>query len=210
MQVVVLADAIQKEELSKSVLPQPNIVWVNKESEFALHKEADAFADLKFTNTADRVALLSQLLPKLVIVNSVAATLQETNTAFVRINGWNSFLSSATIEAACGNEAAKTKAEELFSLFQKKLEWLSDDPGFVTARVVSMIVNEAFLALSEGVSTKEEINAAMKLGTAYPHGPFEWAKKIGVQNIASLLQKLSQSQPRYTPSALLVEEASMG
>ena len=42
-----------------------------------------------------------------------------------------------------------------------------------------MIINEAFLALQEGVSTKEEINTAMKLGTNYPLGPFEWVEKIG-------------------------------
>lgn len=208
MEVVVLADETQKEELGKSILPQANVVWVTDENEFVSHKEADAFLDLGFAAEENRIALLSQLLPKLVVVNSVVNTLQETNKAFVRINGWNTFLSSTVIEAVCHNESTKPKAEEAFSFFQKKLEWLSDDPGFITARVVSMIVNEALLALSEGVSTKEEINTAMKLGTAYPYGPFEWAEKIGVQNIAALLQKLSQTQPRYTPSALLLQEAA--
>jgi 3-hydroxybutyryl-CoA dehydrogenase len=70
-----------------------------------------------------------------------------------------------------------------------------------------MIINEAYLALAEGVSTKEEINTAMKLGTAYPFGPFDWAEKIGLKNIALLLQKLSSTQPRYTPAAGLLQEA---
>ena len=53
-----------------------------------------------------------------------------------------------------------------------------------------MIINEAFIALREGVSTKEEINTAMKLGTNYPYGPFEWAGKIGIERVNALLDKL--------------------
>lgn len=45
----------------------------------------------------------------------------------------------------------------------------------VALRVISCIVNEAFLALSEGVATAEDIDRAMKLGANYPKGPFEWA-----------------------------------
>ncbi|HEU4903093.1 MAG TPA: 3-hydroxyacyl-CoA dehydrogenase family protein, partial [Flavisolibacter sp.] len=151
---------------------------------------------------------LVTLLPKVVIVNSVTDTLQETHPSFVRINGWPTFLSSPVIEAACNDDDTRAKAETVFSLFQKKLQWLPDEPGFITARVVSMIVNEAYLSLGEGVSTEEEINTAMKLGTAYPHGPFEWAQKIGLQNIVTLLQRLGTTQHRYTPAELLVQETN--
>src|SRR5215216_5038622 len=52
----------------------------------------------------------------------------------------------------------------------------SDD---VALRVISCIVNEAFLALSEGVATAEDIDRAMKHGANYPKGPFEWGEEIG-------------------------------
>jgi 3-hydroxybutyryl-CoA dehydrogenase len=65
--------------------------------------------------------------------------------------------------------------------------------------VVSMIINEAFIALGENVSTREEIDTAMKLGTNYPYGPFEWAELIGVENIISLLNKLSEKDNHYQP-----------
>ncbi len=52
-----------------------------------------------------------------------------------------------------------------------------------------MIVNEAFFAFGEKISTIEEIDMAMKLGTNYPNGPFEWAEKIGIENIFNFCLK---------------------
>src|ERR1700710_2457559 len=49
-------------------------------------------------------------------------------------------------------------------------------------RVVAMIINEAYYALDAGVSSKESIDLAMKLGTGYPYGPFEWADRIGLRS----------------------------
>ncbi len=209
MQLIILADAHQKQELANTT-PHDNVVWIGAEEEFLQRKNADAFLDLTFVNTAERRSLLQQLLPKPVIVNSVVDTLAEINSSFIRINGWLTFLSSSFIEAAGTNEQAKAGTVNVFSFFNKKIEWLADEPGFVTARVVSMIINEAFLALSEGVSTKDEINKAMKLGTAYPYGPFEWAEKIGMENIVALLEKLSTTHSRYKRAEWLVKEAAEG
>lgn len=205
MQVVVLANALQKAEFANSLIG--DAVWVETVSEFLHHPSADAYLDLNYSNSPERNELLKQLLPKVVIINSVSDILPETNTNFIRINGWNAFLSSPLLEASCLREEGKAKAAEAFSLFAKEPVWLPDEPGFITARVVSMIINEAYISLAEGVSTKEEINTAMKLGTAYPYGPFEWAEKIGLQKVVTLLQKLSKTQVRYKPAGLLVQEA---
>ena len=197
MQVVILTDIQLKNELlgTTSSLPQ-NIIWVEELSELQNHKDADAFVDLLFNK--DHLTTLKALLPKLVVINSVIDTLSETNPSFVRINAWPTFLQSNLIEASSAEESKKQSTEELLSLFNKKIEWLPDEPGFVTPRIISMIINEAFISLKEGVSTKQEIDTAMKLGTNYPYGPFEWAEKIGMNNIQTLLQKLAESQPRYT------------
>lgn len=205
MQIVVLASESQKTECGGE--SGESIVWISSATDFLLYPSAGAYVDLQYVNTEERNALLLQLLPKPVIINSVAETLPEADASFIRINGWPTFLSSPVLEAACLDDKKKAGAEAVFALLNKQPEWLPDSPGFVTARVVSMIINEAYLALSEGVSTKEEINTAMKLGTAYPFGPFEWAEKIGLRNVLALLQKLSRQQVRYTPSALLVQEA---
>jgi 3-hydroxybutyryl-CoA dehydrogenase len=46
----------------------------------------------------------------------------------------------------------------------------------------------------------EEIDTAMKLGTNYPYGPFEWGQRIGLTRIVSLLNVLSMTNARYKPA----------
>jgi 3-hydroxybutyryl-CoA dehydrogenase len=65
-----------------------------------------------------------------------------------------------------------------------------EPPEDVALRVISCIVNEAFLAFSEGVATAEDIDRAMKLGANYPRGPFEWADEIGPDRILQTLDAL--------------------
>lgn len=202
MQIVVLTnDSLKKELLNGVSSSIEEVIWVETLSQLQQHKNADVFVDLLFEN--NHTAVLQNLLPRLVVINSVEARLCDTNPSFVRINGWPSFLKSSLIEASSLNGDSKKKAERLFYFFNKKLEWLPDEVGFVTPRVISMIVNEAFIALKEDVSTKNEIDTAMKLGTNYPYGPFEWCEKIGREKIRSLLQQLSKEKPHYSPSGLL-------
>jgi 3-hydroxybutyryl-CoA dehydrogenase len=208
MQIVVLSNEGLKEELvSNGITADTELIFITEVKEFIQHPQADAYIDLLFQKEEGRIQLLQQLLPKPVVINSVVYTLQDAHPAFIRINGWNTFLKSASIEAAASEEA-KQKAALVFQQFHKNLEWLPDVPGFITPRVVSMIINEAYLSLEEGVSSKDEMNTAMRLGTNYPFGPFEWAEKIGLENIARLLTALSRQQVRYTPSPLLLRPVS--
>jgi 3-hydroxybutyryl-CoA dehydrogenase len=80
--------------------------------------------------------------------------------------------------------------------------------GLVTPRVIAMIINEAYYTVQEGTATREDIDLAMKLGTNYPLGPFEWCAKIGVQNIYTLLDALyaDTRDERYKICALLKKE----
>ena len=45
-----------------------------------------------------------------------------------------------------------------------------DEPGFIAARIIAMIINEAYYAKGEQVSSKADIDIAMKLGTTIPWG----------------------------------------
>jgi len=139
---------------------------------------------------------------KPVFINSVYITLKEMDTApnVVRINGWNGFLARSVWEVAGAiNEPVLCVLKAL----KKKMIEVPDEIGFVSARVIAMIVNEAYFALEDNISTIEGIDIAMKLGTNYPYGPFKWATLIGADKIFKLLQKMSIQDKKYLPAPLL-------
>ena len=206
MLIVLSNDDLKTELLAQGINEKAEVFWATSIDIISDELKADAVIDLLFENNAERINKLKQI--QIVFVNSVIHTLDQLPAGFVRFNGWNSFLKRPIVEAACNDEIIKTKASQIFSLFNKKIEWTPDKPGFITARVIGMIINEAYFALEEKVSTKDEINTAMKLGTNYPYGPFEWAEKIGLKNIYELLEYLFISNKRYKPSALLQKEAT--
>jgi 3-hydroxybutyryl-CoA dehydrogenase len=207
MRLVVLADEILKEELtSTETTGESEIIWIDDVDEFAYQENADGWIDLLFDNTTKRIELLKKFSSQLVIVNSVINTLEEINAPFIRVNGWPGFLKRPMVEGSYGDKVLKERTERIFNALNKKTEWVPDEPGFITARVIAMIINEAWFALEEGISTKEEIDTAMTLGTNYPYGPFEWGNVIGLKNIYALLEKLNNTNSRYRPAELMKKQ----
>lgn len=202
MDVCVIANDGMKDELTAQCSKSPDsIQW---EEHIPAASSAGVLIDLLFDDSPERINNLQQRGSSLVIVNSQQTGLPDN---FIRINGWPSFLKKSITEAVAVNAAFKNEAEAVMRLFNKQTAWCTDAPGFVTTRVVSMIINEAYFALHEDVSTKEETDIAMKLGTNYPFGPFEWSKKIGLQKVYALLVLLAKENQRYEPCPLLTKEA---
>ena len=209
MRLVVLTDEQLKEEfLSNGVSDYCKIDWINSPKELLSHTDADAVIDLLFEHNGYDISHLNHYLTKPVFVNSMNKTIAEIGLPFIRINAWPGFLKKNIAEVSIADEVNKNKAEKILSLLNRKAEWVPDVKGFISPRIVSMIINEAYFTLEENVSTKEEIDIAMKLGTNYPFGPFEWSKKIGLKKIAGLLKELSITEKRYQPSSLLLKEAA--
>ena len=138
-------------------------------------------------------------------INSVNDTLHELKAppSALRFNGWPGFMQRDTWEIS-GDVTSVT--QEVFAGIGKKFIAVKDEPGFVSARVISMIVNEAFFALGENISSKEDIDTALKLGTNYPFGPFEWCGLIGIHRIHSLLEKLARADKLYAPAPELIKQ----
>jgi 3-hydroxybutyryl-CoA dehydrogenase len=208
MQLVILANDQQKEEiLSGGINDDCKIDWISTSAELSEFATCDAFLDLLFEDNGYDTSWLKNFLSAVIIVNSVNKTIDEIGLSVVRINGWPGFLKRSIAEVACNSNNKKSDAETVLNLLNRKTEWVPDVKGFVSSRVISMIINEAYFALEENVSTKEEIDTAMKLGTNYPYGPFEWTRTIGLKKISALLLELSRVEKRYVPSALLLKEA---
>ena len=72
----------------------------------------------------------------------------------------------------------------------KMIEHKNLSLSFHYPRTIAMIINEAYFALGDKLATATDIDLAMKNGVNYPLGPIEWGEKIGLSNIAQLLEEL--------------------
>ncbi len=210
MTIAVRANEQQKKEfLSKTIPDDIKISWLD-EDDIPVILNADAYFDLLFDEDDMENNVMVEDIP--VFANAVCCTCGETGKDnYFRINAWPGFLMHSIIEISCnGKCTSKKKAEEVLNKLGWKFTWVPNVAGLVSARIICMIINEAYYALQDDVSTKEDIDIAMKLGTNYPYGPFEWSKKLGLNKIHSLLNKLAETEPRYAPAPLLSKEAVEG
>lgn len=200
MKIFIAANEDQKNELITFNTDRNNTLLIkNHHPENEDHKDYDVF--FIFLDSPRRLDF-ENFSGKPVFVNKMIETLSQLNapTNVHRINGWPGFLKNELWEIV-SNDPENVK--NIFKSLNREITFVKDEPGFVSARVISMTINEAFFALGENISTIEEIDAAMKLGTNYPKGPFEWAEEIGISNIYRLLEKLSEKEIRYTPASTL-------
>ena len=72
------------------------------------------------------------------------------------------------------------KAVEIAKAVGKTPVSVNEAPGFVVNRILIPLVNEGVGILADGVATRDEIDAAMKLGANHPMGPLELGDLIGL------------------------------
>ena len=197
MKFAVLSDDTQWEILTEH---KENMEWIrvnNFESLLSINN-VDAYFNLMENAAEENYTLFT----KPTFINSVVKTLVEIkkNENTIRVNIWPGFIEKTLWEIA-GNVNAEI-ALALKAIGKKIIE-VNDIPGFVSARIIAMIINEAYFAKEDNVSTEAEIDIAMKLGTNYPFGPFEWAGIIGIKNVYDLLMVMTLEDEKYTPSNAL-------
>jgi 3-hydroxybutyryl-CoA dehydrogenase len=200
MTIIVIANVEQQEEIvSRNKSADVDFTFVQSISKF---NADDGYDAAFYLNENLENIETKNFNGKPVFINSVVETLEQKKLPpnFSRINGWPGFLKRQIWEVAANDKNAVTT---IFKSLNWNVVFVKDIPGLVAARVISMIINEAFYALAEGISTKEEIDLAMKMGTNYPCGPFEWLIKIGIGNVYHLLKVLSANDKRYIVSPLL-------
>jgi len=112
--------------------------------------------------------------------------------------------------------ATDTKVTETIVALSKAIQKIpcvvNDYPGFIANRILMPMINEAIIALQEGVAGVEAIDSIMKLGMAHPMGPLQLADFIGLDTCLSILKVLytGYGNPKYAPSTLLVNMVQAG
>ncbi len=122
--------------------------------------------------------------------------------------GMPTFIHRELLEVSLRSEADSNELNRICNLMGTDFICVDDRVGLVSPRVICMIINEAYYTVQEGTATKEDIDIAMKLGTNYPYGPFEWCGRIGIKQVYKLLVAVYEDtkDERYKICPLLKKE----
>ncbi len=161
-------------------------------------------------------AKLDGLLPSECIFASNTSSLSITQIAsftkrsqnFVGMHFFSPAHVMKLVEIIPGLDTSRQTVEDISQfavLLDKQVVLAQDFPGFITTRLGLVLINEAIYTLMEGVSSKEEIDTAMKLGYNHPMGPLELADFIGLDICLNILNRLytGYGDSKYRPCPLL-------
>jgi len=173
----------------------------------------DVIFDLNFDDDPSNLPLYASLREKAVFVSSVKLSLAEAiysteskvKCRLFGINALPTFIPQSKWEVSLYRKFETPELDKLMQAFGIDYLSVEDRVGMVKPRVIFMIINEACYTLQEGTATIEDIDMAMKLGTNYPFGPFEWCDRIGVTSVFETLAAMYEDtkDERYKICPLL-------
>ncbi len=116
------------------------------------------------------------------------------------------------IEGNRGTKETTQKIIDLTHLIGKTPCVVKDAPGFISNRILMPMINEAILALEEGISDAKTIDEIMKLGMSHPMGPLQLADYIGLDVCLNILKILEDGfkNDKYRPADLLIKKVREG
>ncbi|MBD8497576.1 3-hydroxyacyl-CoA dehydrogenase family protein [Paenibacillus arenosi] len=162
-------------------------------------------------------AELDRVCPSNIILASNTSTLSLTELASTtkypaRVIGMHFIYPVSKIDLVEIIRGLKT-SEETFSetkrfveeVVQKKGVMVYESPGFVTTRLICVLINEALHVLQEGVATPEDVDNAMKIGYNFQYGPLEMADHFGLDSVLAAMEGMFREfgDIKYRPSVLL-------
>jgi 3-hydroxybutyryl-CoA dehydrogenase len=185
------------------------------------HEHYDVFLDLDFDDNSYRLQDYLTNTHTTFILGAVKCTLESAAVGLniphdwkgIGINALPTFLERTTLECTNPYQLAGTSLRDLADLLgYPNVEVVGSRVGLITPRVICMIINEAFYTVEEGTANREDINQAMRLGTNYPKGPFEWCDAMGLQNVYEVLEAMynDTKDERYKICSLLKQEYLLG
>ncbi len=214
MKILVTGEKERAEELRVKLAPLQNVeIDFTDGDEEEDYADYDIIFDLNFDDDPSALAYYAGLKEKPVFVNAVKTTLAEAVYAteskikcrLFGINALPGFLLQPLWEVSIYRKFETPELEKWMKTLGINFVPVEDRVGLVKPRIIFMIMNEACYTLQEGTATIEDIDKAMKLGTNYPYGPFEWCDKIGITSVFETLSAMYEDtkDERYKICPLL-------
>ena len=180
----------------------------------------DIIFDLDFDDTPEQIGQYIHLENKLIVLGTVKIQLEELyaelgtrpKTTIIGMNALPTFINRPLLECCATNENDEAIAAEKFKDLGLETRFVKSRVGLVTPRIICMIINEAYFTIQEGTATREDIDLGMRLGTAYPKGPFAWSQEIGLDHVYETLEAMYEDtkDERYKICPMLKTEYLQG
>ncbi len=108
--------------------------------------------------------------------------------------------------------AVRDAAAEFARSLGKTVVVCRDRAGFIANVLLFPYLNEAVRLLDTGAASRDDIDAAMRLGAGHPMGPLELVDLIGLDACVEVLGSLQRqfAEPRYAPVPALRELVAAG
>lgn len=215
MNILVIGDEINRAECQQKL--GTGHIWhhvQNRKDAAAALSTAEVVFDFLQDRSLDSMAIYKRTVTLAVFLNTSLITLQsllkaDNSSYFFGFCGLPTFLNRDLLEVSILKESDLPFLDEICKKLNTKYARVADSVGLVTPRIICMIINEAYYTVEEGTATRADVDLAMKLGTNYPYGPFEWGQKIGLGNVYDLLAAVHEAtnDERYLICPLLRQEA---
>jgi 3-hydroxybutyryl-CoA dehydrogenase len=215
MNILVIGELVNFQECQSKFGEMHTCIW-ERDAQNVTNMLASVDVVFDFTCESDSIRIEPYIKRKrTVFLNSIYTDLRsilsgrEPACDIFGFCGMPTLLNSPLFEVSLFKKEDKDKLTRICKSLNTDYMVVEDAPGMITPRVICMIINEAYFALEGGVATRDDIDEAMRLGTNYPFGPFEWGKKIGLQNISRLLEAVHKDtqDERYRICSLLQSES---
>jgi len=197
MQIVVFGRDIKIKELQLKLKNVEDITWLLKPTDFTNIKSNALIFDLDYDTNPVLLEHWQKLnntivvgANKMQLAKSTFLTNKTCTNNWVGMNTFNGFINKPIWELSLANKSNQNHLHKLTEMLGIDYKLVDDRVGMVTARVVLMIINEACYTVQEGTADMKAIDQAMKLGTNYPKGPFEWANDIGIIDVYETLNAI--------------------
>jgi 3-hydroxybutyryl-CoA dehydrogenase len=217
MTILVIGDQVHLEECKAKFGSDHEYIFEMDHSDVDMPlSDYDVIFDFILDEDPLQTELYSDEGNAIVFVNTAKISLVEISNIFDHngkttlfgFAGLPTLINRGVLEVSVLNKTDEAILSRTCSALGTLYQLVEDRVGLVTPRIICMIINEAYYTVQEGTATRDDIDKAMKLGTNYPYGPFEWCERMGVHNVYEVLEAVYNDtrDERYKVCPLLKRE----